>query len=382
MKKFLLISQSQDGSYVNLIKNALSKSGYSLTVFTGKFSDVEKDVEIVEAPKYDSTSFKSRFKTCFSYVRSAKKYLKSNIDKFDAVMFTSNPPVNQSLVKFAQSKKKKCIYLIWDIYPDCIEKSFGKKVTPITAVWRSINRKMYEKCDQVLTIGEVMREHILQSYPKLDVKVIPYHTDTGYIHPIDKDENIFVKQNELEGKKVFMYSGKMGFGHGFDEMLNVAELLKDRDDIRFLFIGHGMAFEPVKKHIEDNGLSNTKILTFQPLKMLPYSLGSADVSFITIREQTDGLFLPSKVYDAMASGSAIICISGGKNDVSKLMEDNEIGVHVKTSSVDELKAAVLKLADDEEFLERCKKNAVGLAVRDYDIKTVTEQYRRLFDSMI
>ena len=84
----------------------------------------------------------------------------------------------------------------------------------------------------------------------------------------------------------------------------------------------------------------------------------------------------------MASGSAIICISGGKNDVAKLMEDNEIGVHVKTDSTDELKAAVLKLADNEGLLERCKKNAVELAVRDYDIKAVTEQYHRVFDSMI
>lgn len=379
MKRCLLICQSQDGSYVNLMGDALHAVGFDLTVYTGKQVGIRNGITVVEAPKYDSTSFVGRFKTWYAYVKAAKRYLKANLGRFDVVMFTSNPPINQGLVRYVQRHGKPCVYLVWDIYPDVIEKSFGKKAAPITAWWRRRNRRMYAKCAAVLTIGDVLKDRIEASYPGLSVRVIPYHTDTNFICPIPTEENEFIAQNPtLRGKKVFMYSGKMGFGHGFDEMLTVAEELKEREDIAFLFVGHGAAYVNIEQRITERGLTNALILPYQPLEMLPHSLGCADVSFITIKEQTDGLFLPSKVYDAMASGSAIICISGGNNDVARMMSDRGIGISVKAGRAEELKAAVLKLADDEACLRECQKNARELAVAEYDVARVTEQYAALF----
>lgn len=376
MKEALLVCQSQDGSYVNLIRDALWQNGYRLTVITGKNSDIRKDVTVVQKTKYDANSFLSRFRTWFAFTGDVRKYFRESLSRFDLVMFTSNPPVNQRLVRMAQRSGKKTVYLIWDIYPDCIEKSFGKKVAPVTALWRRINRRMYSRCDAVLTIGEVMKRNILKSYPRLDVQVIPYHTDTGFIHPVAKEENPFVRSNGLSGKKVFMYSGKMGFGHGFTEMLEAAKLLKDRQDIQFMFIGHGAAYGEVETFIRNNGMENATVMPYQPLEMLPYSLGSADVAFVTIKAQTDGLFLPSKVYDAMASGSAIIAISAGNNDVAALT-DAGVGLNVRPGDPEAVAQAVLRLADDPAFLAQCQQKAAQTA-KQYDIAAVTEQYAALF----
>ena len=382
MKKLLLVCQSQDGSYVNILNDSLKQNDCTVTVFTGKKTGISDEVNLINAPEYNSDSFVSRFKTWFSFVFKAKKFLKENINEFDIVMFTSNPPVNQSLVKFVQKKGKKTVYLIWDIYPDCIEKTFGKKVLPITYFWRKLNSKVYKNCDAVLTIGEVMKANILKSYPSIDVKVIPYHADTEFIRPIPKEENPFAAQNGLLGKKVFMYSGKMGFGHGFDEMLDVAKQLDNRDDIAFLFIGKGQAFGEIERFICENNLKNTKILPYQPLEMLPFSLGAADVSFITVKKETDGLFLPSKVYDAMASGSAVIVISGGNNDVSAMVEEQKLGISVPVGNTDALKDAVLTLAQDSMLLKKYRKNARQTSVEKYSVKNITEQYMKLFGEII
>lgn len=382
MNTILLVCQSQDGSCVNLLNEALSQNDYVLTVLTGKKTDISDKVFVVDAPKYDSNSFISRFKTWFSFSFAAKKFLRQNIDKFDAVMFTSNPPVNQSLVRYVQKKGKKSIYLIWDIYPDCIEKTFGKKVLPITYFWRKLNSKVYKNCDVVLTIGEVMKENILKSYPGLDIRIIPYHADIEFIRPIPKEENPFVIENGLLGKKVFMYSGKMGFGHGFDEMLEVARQLKDRDDIIFMFIGHGQAYKDIERFIIENNLTNAKILPYQPLNMLPYSLGAADVAFITIKQETDGLFLPSKVYDAMASGSAVISISGKNNDVAVMLEKEKIGICVNPGNTDELKQAVLKFVSNTEYLDECQQNARRVAVDKYRVESVINRYAEIFNEVL
>lgn len=382
MKKILLISQSQDATYVELLASVLEERGYLLSVITGKKIEVKESVTVIPAPQYNSTSFFSRFKTWRAYVKAVKRFLKKHIDEYEGVLFTSNPPINQGLLRFALKKKKKVLYLIWDIYPDCIEKSFGTVVKPITFFWRKQNRNLYKQCDAVITIGEVMKAKILQHNPNLKIHVIPYHANSEIIKPIPKEENKFVKAYGLENKTVIMYSGKMGFGHGFNEILAVAKELQVFSQISFVFIGHGEAFKEIQEYVAKNNLSNCLVLPYQPIEMLPFSLGAADVSLITIKEKTDGLFLPSKVYDAMSSGSAIICISGGNNDVAQLVQKESLGENVLTNNIDMLKTAVLKFVNDEDYLMKCQKNSREIAIRDYAIDVVKNQYDVLFEEIL
>lgn len=378
----MLISQSQDGSYVNIINRAVKSNNGKLTIVTGKTKDIDSDVEIIESQKYDSTSLKIRLKTWIAFLNGAQKFLKKHADEYDIIMFTSNPPINQLMVKYALRNRKKCIYLVWDIYPDTIENMFGKKVYPVTYFWRKINHFIYKKCDAVLTIGDVMKRVLQKNYPSMDFEVIPYHADTEFIRPIPRQENMFSLEHNLVDKIVFMYSGKMGAGHGFREILEVAKLLEERSDIKFVLIGFGSSFELVEEQVKQMKLENVLMLPYQPFEMLPYTLGCADVSFITIKEETDGLFLPSKVYDAMASKSAIVCISGGNNDVADMVDRGHIGVQVKTNDVECLKSAILKLADDKEYLASCQENARNLALEKYSIEKVTEAYTEFFGRIL
>lgn len=380
--KTLLISQSQDGSYINILYESLKKLDCSLTVFSGKLtSDINSNVEKIQSIKYESNSFSSRLRTWMAFTRDAKQYLKKNIESFDLVLFTSNPPVNQQLVSYVQKKNKKCAYLIWDIYPDTIEKAFGKKVHIITSIWRKKNAGMYRKCNHVFTIGSVMKEVLIRDYPNLDIDVIPYHTDTTFIQPIPDEENFFIRENGLCGKTVFMYSGKMGFGHGFSEILEAAELLKDRNDICFVLIGFGASFDEVKNYVQKHEMENTKVLPYQPLEVLPYSLSSAAVSFITIKPNNDGLFLPSKVYDAMASGSAILCISDGQNDITSLINQYELGQNVPAGNAELLAQTIKEMTDNQERLEKYRKHSRETS-KQFDVKQIIAMYEKLFEKLL
>jgi len=381
MKRILLVSQSQDATFVEILYAALSKIGYSLNVITGKPIEVDPNVTLFLAPKYNSNSILSRLKTWRAYTKAVKRFLKKNIDDYEGIFFTSNPPINQELVQFALKKKKKIMYLIWDIYPDYIEKSFGKLVSPVTSIWRKKNQKLYNQCDAVITIGDTMKSKIQGKNPKLNVRVIPYHANSEVIKPICKKNNKFAVMHGLDDKMVFMYSGKMGFGHGFDEILTAAKDLQSIDAIRFVFIGHGEGFESIRAYILENNLSNCLLLPYQPLDMLPFSLATADVSFITIKEKIDGLFLPSKVYDAMASGSAIVCISAGNNDVALLIEKEKLGANVLVNNVEELKRVIFKFVNDTQYLKECQKNARESAVCHYAMERVVDQYRNLFEDV-
>lgn len=382
MKKVLLVCQSQDGSFVNILAESIKRNGASLSIFTGKNNDIRNDVSVILSTHYNSSSIVNRFKTWFSFVRDARKFLVDHIEEYDLVMFVSNPPINQALVRFAQKKVKKTVYLVWDIYPDCIEKTFGWVVKPIVHLWKIVNKKMYFKCDEVLTIGYEMKARLESSYNGLNVKVIPYHANTPFIHPIEKGENPFISQYNLEDKTILMYSGKMGRGHSFVDILHVAKDFLSDDSVAFVLIGFGEEFDNIKNYVADNDLKNTLVLGYQPLEMLPYTLGAADVSFITIKTETDGLFLPSKVYDAMASGSAIICLSAGNNDVAKMIESNGVGVNVLPGDVEELKRVIHMYVDDKQLLYDSQKKSYELAYSDYDKETIVNQYYQFFSLLL
>ena len=91
--------------------------------------------------------------------------------------------------------------------------------------------------------------------------------------------------------------------------------------------------------------------------------------------------MPSKVYDAMSSGAAIIVISDENNDVSYMVKKDEVGISVPVKNIAQLKSAVIKLADDSELLEKYQKNARRIAVEQYSVENITNQYAKLFGEL-
>jgi len=57
--------------------------------------------------------------------------------------------------------------------------------------------------------------------------------------PADAPSTIVVGETALAGRKVFVYAGNMGVAQGMGILLDVAERLRGRDDVGFLFVGRG-----------------------------------------------------------------------------------------------------------------------------------------------
>jgi glycosyltransferase involved in cell wall biosynthesis len=51
--------------------------------------------------------------------------------------------------------------------------------------------------------------------------------------------SISINRTTLAGRKIFVYAGNMGVAQGMDILIDLAEKLKDRRDIGFLFVGRG-----------------------------------------------------------------------------------------------------------------------------------------------
>ena len=144
------------------------------------------------------------------------------------------------------------------------------------------------------------------------VKVIYNWSSNSDLRPIAKSDNPFILEHHLQDKFVVMYSGNIGYTHNVELIIELAIRFKDDNSIHFVIIGNGGKKQDLLKQAEMNGLQNCTFLDWQPADRIKYSLAAADLSVVTLTEETALVSVPSKTYNILAIGSPLL--SGERTD--------------------------------------------------------------------
>ena len=227
-----------------------------------------------------------------------------------------------------------------------------------------------------------MKQQIITSYDIAEekIRVIPYWADSQYIYPVDKEKNWFVKKHGLEDKFVVQYSGNMGRGHLFEPILDAAKQLNNHEDIIFLFIGDGPKKSQICHFKKEAGLRNIKILPYQNISHLAYSLSAADVSIVSLNPKLTGFMVPSKIYGIMATKKPVIFIGSTKSDVSIVLRDANCGFTIESNGLNpggEIVQKILYLCNNPKVRDKLGQNALSYFKQRFDRKISTSKYLRL-----
>lgn len=380
--KVLVLSQAISDSYMGVIRGALPPDCL-IDIITG--SKLEKS-DTIESPPHNPNSLKLRLVSWFKYYRFVIRWARRRRpEKYDLIFATSNPPINAYLgLRLKKIFHTAFIYMNWDLYPQIIQTSM-KGIVPaiLSGLWNKVNSRIYPKIDQILTIGSVMGETLNAPLKnKVDLKIISMFTDTHRMKPIPKKENEFCKQYDIADKFVVLYSGKMGLGHNLEILLEASILLKRHQDILFLFIGHGQKYGIIENWIKQGKSENVKLLPLQPKQIFPLSMASGDIGFISQEKKAAKCFMPSKTYDMMACGMAIVAYSEGNDDLSLLIKRCDMGGSISENSPEKLAAVIEGIYLDRVKKEKYGMNARRFAVEEFDVSIVSEKYRTVFSQFI
>ena len=134
---------------------------------------------------------------------------------------------------------------------------------------------------------------------------------------------------DLTGKFVVGYSGNLGRAHDFETVLAAAARLRNETRIIFLMIGGGKHFEELVKAVKAHGLEDSfRFRSYQDRAMLPYSLGVADVHWLSLDPRLEGLIVPSKFYEIAAAGRPIVMIGDADGEIAQLVRQHRYGISV------------------------------------------------------
>jgi len=270
------------------------------------------------------------------------------------LFLTSNPPTLAFLPLFCRNNYS---VLIYDIYPDAlVAGGFINKSSIFIHAWTRRNKIYLKKAANIFTLTETMALTLSRYVSKKRIKVIEPWASFKNDSKIKKEDNIFIKKYGLKDKFIVMYSGNIGFGHNVESIVEVAFLLKDRDDIVFVIIGEGWKKNEVEKKKEYYGLNNCLILPFQPAEILSHSLSAADIGVVSVSAVGSKVCAPSKTYNLIWLEIPIIAISETGTELSRMVEEYRIGKVFQKSQFSEMADFIVYLKNNEIVLKDFFKN--------------------------
>src|SRR4029077_3816414 len=124
-----------------------------------------------------------------------------------------------------------------------------------------------------------------------------------------------------------------------------------RDDPRiiFLFIGSGHNLDKLANLVKSRGLAASfRFIPYQERAFLKYSLGAADVHWLSLRPELEGLIVPSKFYGIAAAGRPLVAITASNGEIARLVRQHDCGVVIEPGDAEALVRALVMLSTDED----------------------------------
>jgi len=201
-----------------------------------------------------------------------------------------------------------------------------------------------QTADYNVVIGESMRLKLIeQGIVEPRIKVIHNWADGESIKPVPHEKNDLRKSWELSNKFIVGYSGNLGRAHEFETLLGAAEILRNENDIAFLFVGGGALSNQIKALAREKSLNNLLFKHYQPREMLSQSLGSADVHVAVLRPELEGLIVPSKYYGIAAAGRATLFIGDENGEIANILRNTDSGLTIPIGNPQQLANTIRSL---------------------------------------
>lgn len=334
----------------------------------------------LKTPQPCKNSIKRRLAANMLFTTAAFLKLMKTPRRYDLVMVTTAPPTLPIAARaWSSLTGKPYIYLIYDLYLDLAisMKMVAADSAPVKTL-RGVQTQWFHEAARTVVLGRCMQAHVARTYglPVEKMCVIPIPTDAEAITPLGKQTQFRI-DNDLSGF-VVLYAGNFAKYQDFKTLLDAAQQLVDNKEITFVFVGDGAKKEYIAERIAQNRLSNVRLLPFVPEAQLCDLLASADASLVTLERGAEGLAVPSKFYNIMASGRPTIAVVDPACEVGRVVSESHCGVRIDPEEPAQLAQAIVYLASSTKDLTEMGQNARRTCEERYTVENIAEQFHNVF----
>jgi glycosyltransferase involved in cell wall biosynthesis len=367
-KEIAIFSQFYDpepcaaSNRVASLARSLAKQGHHVTVVTGMPSFPRGVIDasyrgIKSCVEYDGAvrivrrraaiaapgAFAGRVRNWVSLALTLSWTALVQLRRVDTVI-VSSPPITMTIPALTAALRHGAplVVDVRDVFPEMgVRLGVWKSRSFVPRALGFFVRMLYGRAAIVVAVTESARKSILErGVPSRRVVLAP----NGF----DFTQEIKPRRRPRRSTFEVAYAGNMGLATGVDLLLDVAKLLFERRDLRFVLAGGGVDAARLLARIEGEGLNNVRFLGVLSRRESLDLLAGADAAIVPLH---GGLVdaIPSKMFDALAVGCPMILSARG--EAVRLLRASGCGVHVEPNDAHALANGILKCIAERETLE-------------------------------
>ena len=154
--------------------------------------------------------------------------------------------------------------------------------------------------------------------------------------------SVVVANTPLAGRLIFVYAGNMGVAQGMTVLLDLAERMRARQDIGFLFVGRGSDAQRLRDDAKLRGLDNVLFFDEIDPSEIAGLYAQCHVGIVALDPRHKTHNIPGKFLSYMQSGLPVLASINPGNDLAELIQSEGVG----RVSTDHSASTLQRLAED------------------------------------
>lgn len=231
---------------------------------------------------------------------------------YDLIFVFQPSPVSVGLPALLLGRIKRAPVMLWvqDLWPDTLAAVGQGRVANRVGGW--LADFIHRRCDLLLIQSRAFAPRLAaRGIMQTAVRYLPNWAEDLYASAasVHTDSQLAT----LPGFKI-LFAGNLGSAQSLETIMDAAERLKERRDIRWLFVGDGLMRAWIEQQVQSRGLLETVFLFGRhPVESMPAFFAGADALLVTLRaDPVFTLTIPSKLQSYLAAGRPVLGALNGE----------------------------------------------------------------------
>jgi glycosyltransferase involved in cell wall biosynthesis len=298
----------------------------------------------------------------------------------DVVLSSNAPLVVQALLQ-RRCRRDGVGFVFWqqDVISAAARRVLGRRSRLVGAAAGNsvgmLERRLLRASDAVVAISEDFVP-LLRAWGVGDarVSVIENWAPLGEL-PVLARDNDWSREQGLDSRVVFLYSGTLGFKHDPSLLLELARWAGDTDDAVVVVVSTGAGAEWLAREGAD--APALRLLPYQAYERLPEVLASADVLVALLEPDAGSFSVPSKVLTYLCAARPLLVSVSEENLAARVVEQSGGGVVVPPQDREALVAAARALYEDPERREELGRRSRAYAEEAFDLPAIADRFEEV-----
>lgn len=374
-----------DGHEVTVLAGMVHyTTGVKSERYQGKYVFVDRypegNIRVIRSHVSESynTSFIGRLWGYFSFVFSS---LYAGIfyarEKYDVIIVTS-PPLFVGITAYILSKLKRVpfVFEVRDLWPESAIDTGVVKSNLIIKMAYWFESFIYKKAHLINVLTPAFRDALIKKgVPEKKVIQIPNAGDFELVRKVNNEFDAIAFRNKHNVSKdsfVVTYVGAHGVANHLDQILETANILRDKN-IVFWLIGDGMEKNRLKLKANQMGLEN--VIFFDPVpkaEVFKYIIASDMGASVLKKADAFKTVYSNKTFDYMSCKKPIFMAIDGVSRA--LVEEADAGVYVEPENANDFAAKVLLYQKNPDLVFSQGINGYDYAINNFDRTVLAKRF--------